>query len=167
MSAEVRRDDVVGRVERRDFDAVYASELTPLTRVAYLVVHDRAVAEELAQEAFVRLFERFDEVRNPAGFLRTVVVRLGINWAKRHRMEADRLRLVGPLHSASASSGEQIDGMWACLARLSPERAAVLVLRFYEDRSFDEIGVIVGASAATVRSRARRALADLRKELER
>ncbi len=162
------RDDVNPGASPVGFDAVYAAERTALIRVAYLVVRNRAVAEELAQEAFIRLHEHFDEVRNPAGFLRTAVVRLGINWRNRRTMGLDRAVLAARM--AEPLTGEEpvaIDETWRALGRLDPDRAAVLVLRFYEDLPYAEIGAIVGASAATVRSRTRRALADLREELER
>ena len=165
--AEVPDDDVVQGAARDVFDDVYAAELTAITRVAYLVVRDRAVAEELAQEAFIRLYDHFAEVHNPAGFLRTAVVRLGINWRTRHRMERDRLALVPPVATAPPADADfSIDETWQALGRLRPDRSAVLVLRFYEDLSYAQIGSIVGATAATVRSRTRRALADLRKELD-
>ncbi len=156
-----------GRGVSDEFKTVYESEFTSIARVAYLVVRDRPVAEEIAQEAFLRLYDHFDEVRNPAGFLRTAAVRLAITWRNRRRMETERLTLlpgrrVGALHDEPV-----IDETWDALGRIAPDRAAVLVLRFYEDASYAEIGRIVGASAATVRSRTRRALADLRKELER
>lgn len=170
--AEVADDDVVDGPSgdhgaSSAFETVYESERTAVTRVAYLVVRDRPVAEEIAQEAFIRLYDHFDEVRNPAGFLRTAAVRLAITWRNRRRMETERLTLlpgrrVGALHDEPV-----IDETWDALGRIAPDRAAVLVLRFYEDASYAEIGRIVGASAATVRSRTRRALADLRKELER
>jgi RNA polymerase sigma factor (sigma-70 family) len=83
-------------------------------------------------------------------------------------MERERIALVAdarPIDDGVA--GFDIDETWEALGRLDPDRAAVLVLRFYEDLSHAEIGQIVGASAATVRSRTRRALHDLRKELER
>lgn len=150
------------------FDAIYRAELAGVTRVAYLIVRSEAVAEELAQEAFLRLYHHFGEVENPAGFLRTAVSRLALTWRKRNGMERERLRLAPPPQAVVAVTEEhRIDETWTALGRLNPDRAAVLVLRFYEDLSFDEIGRIVEASPATVRSRCRRALADLRRELER
>lgn len=60
-----------------DFAAVYRAELVGVTRVAYLVVRSETLAEELAQKAFLRLYDRFGEIDNSPGFLQTVVVRLG------------------------------------------------------------------------------------------
>jgi len=61
----------------------------------------------------------------------------------------------------------ELDEAWAALGRLTAERRNVLVLRYYADLAYESIGELLGCSAATARSRARRALADLREELER
>jgi RNA polymerase sigma factor (sigma-70 family) len=145
------------------FEGVYASEFPSIARLAYLLVGSQAVAEELAQDAFLRLFERFDAVDNPPGFLRTVVVRLALTWLSRADMEKARLAAVGV--AQPAVEPPEVDEMWQALGRLSPSRRTVLVLRFYEQLRHGEIAALLGCSAATVRSRTRRALEDLRREL--
>jgi DNA-directed RNA polymerase specialized sigma24 family protein len=89
--------------------------------VAALLVGSQEVAEELAQDAFLRLFERFDEVTNPAGFLRTVVVRLCLTWQRRHATEQRLVRKVGV---ERPSSIPEVDETWEALARLDPDRPA-------------------------------------------
>jgi RNA polymerase sigma factor (sigma-70 family) len=148
-----------------DFDHVYASERLAVTRLAFLIVRSMPVAEEVAQEAFVRLYERFETVDNPAGFLRTVAVRMAVLTVRRSDMERQRLTVAGA--GQRAVGGPEIDETWEALGRLRPDRRAVLALRFYEDLPHDRIAALLGSSAATVRSRMRRALADLRKELDR
>lgn len=153
-------------VDRMGFEAVYSRECLPVVRLAVLLVRSTAVAEELAQDAFMRLYQRFPEVENPAGFARRVVVDLAVTWLRRHDMERERL----PLSTASEprTLGEpELDEVWEALGRLRPERRAVLVLRFYEDMSHERIAELLRCSAGTVRSRVRRALADLRKEMSR
>ncbi len=128
---------------------MYASERTRVVRTAYLVVGSYAVAEELAQEAFLRLHERFDEVTNPAGFLRTAVVRLAISW--RRRAARERLHLATA--DEPGTTGEvAIDETWDALAALSPERRAALVLRFYEDLGHEEIAAAMGCRVGTART---------------
>ncbi len=155
-----------GRPERagQTFEAVYQAERPFVVRLGYLMVGSAAVAEELAQEAFTALLGHLDQVDNHRAWLRTAVVRLALRWQDRQRMEGQRLGLVGP---APPVVQPERDELWDALGRLRPERRAVLVLRFYEDLDHAEIGTLVGCSAGTVRSRVRRALADLRKELER
>jgi RNA polymerase sigma factor (sigma-70 family) len=159
-AASEDRPSVVG------FDQVYEAELMPVIRLAFLLVRSQARAEELAHDAFLRLYERFGSVDNPAGFLRTAVVRLSITAQSRARMERDRLTVIG-VGERSGGGEPEIDETWAALGRLRPERRTVLVLRFYSDMQFEEIAATVGCTAATARSRARRALADLRRELMR
>lgn len=144
------------------FDAVYVAERAAIVRLAYLLVRDRAVAEELAQEAFLRLYARFAEVENPAGFLRTVVVRLASTWRSRRTMEAQRLTLVAPRRTTPEA---ELDETWEAIGRLRPHLAEVLVLRFYEDLDHREIGRLLGCPPTTARSRLKRALTVLRKEL--
>jgi DNA-directed RNA polymerase specialized sigma24 family protein len=156
--------DSADRVERSGFDEVYAAERTRVVRTAYLVVGSYAVAEELAQEAFVRLHEHFADVVNPGGFLRTAVVRLAISWRRRDTREQLHLATVdGP----GPTGDVVIDETWEALDALSPERRVAIVLRFYEDMSHEEIAAAMGCRVATARTRVHRALADLRKELER
>jgi len=146
------------------FERVYTAEFAGVARLAYLLVRSRAVAEELAQDAFLRLYQHFDTVEAPAGFLRTAVVRLALTWLGRADMERDRLSRLGRDPVVEAP---ELDETWLALGRLHPDRRVVLVLRFYAQMRSVEIAGVLGCSAATVRSRARRALADLREELDR
>jgi RNA polymerase sigma factor (sigma-70 family) len=160
-------DDDGSRIETVTFEAVYEAERLAITRLAYLLVRSRPVAEELAQEAFVRLYERFSSVENPAGFLRTAVVRLALTSMRRRDMEQRRLAAVGAADRRPPIGEPELDETLAGLDRLRPERRAVLVLRFYADLSHEHIAELLGCPTATVRSRTRRGLADLRKEMSR
>jgi RNA polymerase sigma factor (sigma-70 family) len=156
--------DAADRVERSRFDVVYAEQRSRVVRTAYLVVGSYAIAEELAQEAFVRLHARFTEIANPGGFLTTAVVRLAISWRRRDTRE--RLHLA-TMDEPGPTGEVVLDETWDALDALAPERRAALVLRFYEDMSHEEIAAAMGCRVATARTRVHRALADLRKELER
>ena len=148
----------------RAFDEVYGAERPAIVRLAALLVGSQAEAEELAQDAFVRLLERLDEVDNPAGFLRTVVVRLAVSTQRRRRTEARVVQRVGVDRPTSIP---EIDETWDALRRLQPDRRAVLVLRYYENLRHSEIADLLECPTATVRSRTRRALSDLQRELAR
>jgi DNA-directed RNA polymerase specialized sigma24 family protein len=146
------------------FDAVYADARERVVRTAFLIVGSRAVAEELAQEAFLRLYQRFAEVENPGGFLRTAVVRLCLSWRRRETLEASRYAVLG---EPGPTGAPEIDGAWEALGALPPERRAALVLRFYEGLDHAEIAALMGCRVSTARTRVHRGLADLRRELER
>jgi RNA polymerase sigma factor (sigma-70 family) len=144
------------------FDDVYLEQRPKLVRTAFLIVRSQHVAEELVHDGFIRLHEHFDTVESPAGFLHTAVVRLCLTWLKRRDMEHERLqRLAGPVRDES-----EPDELWDAIGRLDPDRRAVLVLRFYEDLSYEQIAVAVGCPIGTVRSRLNRSVADLRREIE-
>lgn len=112
----------------------------------------------------MRLYEHFDAVVTPAGWLCTAVVRMAISWQRRQDLE--RRRLPGAL-GPTALGEPELDETWTAIGRLRQERQTVLVLRFYGDMSHRAIAGLLGCSAATVRSRTRRALADLRREVSR
>lgn len=146
------------------FEAVYRSTRPALLRIAFLIVGSSAEAEELVQDAFMHLHEQFDKVDSPGAYVRVALVRSCVRRNRRRAMEADRLaRLDAPEETA----GLEIDEMWAAVQNLRPERRAVLVLRFYEDLAHTEIARVLDCPVATVRTRVRRALTDLRKELDR
>jgi RNA polymerase sigma factor (sigma-70 family) len=146
------------------FEDVFRDSRTEMVRTAYLIVGSHAIAEELVQEAFARMYRHFATIDNPGGYLRTSVVRLCMQSRDRAAMEADRL---ASSFEPPATDEPAIDEMWDRLARLRPERRAVLVLRFYNDMSPSEIAEVLGWRDATVRTRLHRGLADLRRELER
>ena len=168
MRATRAHGSAVADAQGGGFEAVYAAERAEVARLAFLLVRSGAVAEELAQEAFLRLYQRFPLVENPPGFLRTVVVRLALSWLRRRTVEQGRLAAAHAAGRADAPSGEpELDEAWDALGRLRPEWRVVLVLRFYEDLSYERIAEMTGASAGAIRGRARRALAELREEMSR
>jgi RNA polymerase sigma factor (sigma-70 family) len=157
-------DVLLGEPSQKSFEEVYLASRSPMLRVAYLVVGSHAVAEELVQEAFLRLHRNFDTVENPGGYLRTIVVRLSVAARKRSVAEAERMRGA---YEPPPTGEPDIDATWDALAILRPERRAVVVLRFYEDLPPAEIAKLLNWREATVRSRLHRGLADLRRELSR
>jgi RNA polymerase sigma factor (sigma-70 family) len=144
------------------FEEVYLASRSSMLRVAYLVVGSHAVAEELVQEAFMRLHRNFETVENPGGYLRTIVVRLSVAARRRSAAEAER---VQGAYEPPPTGEPAVDVMWDALACLRPERRAVVVLRYYDDLRPAEIAKLLDWREATVRSRLHRALADLRREL--
>jgi RNA polymerase sigma factor (sigma-70 family) len=160
----VDTSEVLHRPGGAVFDDVYRTERAAVVRLAALLVGSQAVAEELAHDAFLRLFERFDDIENPPGFLRTVVVRLAVSTQRRRRTE---LRVAQRLGVDQPTAIPDIDETWDVLQRLDPDRRTVLVLRYYERLRHREIAELLGCPVATVRSRTHRALKDLKKELTR
>jgi RNA polymerase sigma-70 factor (sigma-E family) len=148
----------LGAESRTELEALYRVQRDPMVRLAYLMTGSKATAEEVVQEAFVRVAARVVDVDNPGGYLRTTVVNLARNHRRRTGLER-RLPAPDIVHT----SEPEVDEMWAAVCRLPRSQRAVLALRFYEDLSEDEIARTLGCRIGTVKSRLHRGLATLRK----
>lgn len=143
-----------------EFTLVYRAQRDRLRRVAYLMTGQAAVAEELVQDAFVRLHEHWEAVDVPAAWLRTTLVRLCLTWRDRAAMGRAREPRTG-----GSVEPPDIDETWERLAALPRDQRVALVLRYYEDLPDAEIARVMQCSPTTVRTRIHRALSMLRKEM--
>nr|WP_062341446.1 SigE family RNA polymerase sigma factor [Herbidospora sakaeratensis] len=139
-----------------------------LLRYGFVLTGNRDDGADLVQEALLRLSDAWPRVRSkddPEGFVRVTMVRLHISRWRRSRRE--RLVAEVPESSYRDADIERLSGdagTWRLLAALSPRQRAVLVLRYYEDLSDEDIAARIGVSRNTVRSLAARGLARLRAE---
>ena len=138
--------------------AVFAGEHERLVRVAYLLTGSSAVAEDLVQDAFVRLHRHWDGVRQPSAYLRVTVV----NGCSAHHRRNRRERSHFP-ELVTDTVVPETPVVLDALSELPYRQRAALVLRFYEDRPDSEIAQALGCRPATVRSLVHRGLATLRK----
>jgi RNA polymerase sigma-70 factor, ECF subfamily len=159
-----------GRVRRaregstEDIEALFREHWPRAYRAAYLVVHDAAAAEDIAQEAFlaaVRALDRFDGRRPFAPWLHRIVVNRAIDWARaralRRELGTDRIAeaaAVGETERRRPVSDEVV----AALAELAPDHRAVLVLRYLLEYTPGEIAALLEIPRGTVNSRLRRGL---------
>jgi RNA polymerase sigma-70 factor (sigma-E family) len=148
----------LGAESRTELEALYRVQRDPMVRLARLMTGSKATAEEVVQEAFLRVAERVVTVDNPEGYLRTTVVNLARNNRRRSGFER-RLPPPDVIHTAEP----EVDEMWAAVCRLPFSQRAVLALRFYQDLSEAEIARTLGCRPGTVKSRLHRGLANLRK----
>jgi RNA polymerase sigma-70 factor, ECF subfamily len=137
-------------------------------RAAYLVVHDAAAAEDIAQEAFlaaVRNLDRFDRRRPFGPWLHRIVVNRAIDWARMRalRPEAGGDALAGV---AARETPAPDEGVLEAIRSLSLEHRAVIVLRYLLEYSPGEIARMLDLPRGTVNSRLRRALDALGGTLE-
>jgi RNA polymerase sigma-70 factor, ECF subfamily len=146
--------------------ALYASHWPRAQRAAYLVVHDAAAAEDIAQEAFLAAvdgLDRFDRRRQFAPWLHRIVVNRAIDWGRREALRAsagDPEERAAPRHADA--SGE----LMPALGQLPPEQRAVVVLRYLLEYTPGEIGRMLERPRGTVNSRLRRGLDRLRALIE-
>jgi RNA polymerase sigma-70 factor (ECF subfamily) len=158
-------------------EALYRRHWPWAHRTAYLIVHDQAAAEDIAQEAFlaaVRALNRFDRRRPFAPWLNRIVVNRAIDWARarslRPEAEIESELDAEPRLEIGTREPERThpysEDVVAALAQLSPEHRAVVVLRYLLEYTPGEIAAALELPRGTVNSRLRRALDRLAKQLE-
>jgi RNA polymerase sigma-70 factor (sigma-E family) len=170
MGADVRTvsrsEEPLGKLEE-----LYAHHFPRAVGLAYLLIGDHHQAEDLAQEAFVRLVGRFRHLRDPQAFgayLRKTVVNLHLSGLRRRRVERAYLRRHGPEIVEMRSDMPDVLGrrdLWGLLQMLPARQRAAVVLRYYEDLSERETAAILRCSVAAVKSLVARSMETLRSEL--
>jgi RNA polymerase sigma-70 factor (ECF subfamily) len=139
-------------------------------RAAYLIVHDAAAAEDIAQEAMlaaVRAIDGFDRRRPFRPWLHRIVVNRSLDWLRaRSRRPEVSAELAAPADGAADQGDRLSDEMMGALAALEPADRALVVLRHLLGYRASELARMLDMPAATVRTRLARALARLRAELE-
>jgi RNA polymerase sigma-70 factor (sigma-E family) len=139
-------------------------------RLAYLLTGDRSLAEDLVQDAFVKLAGRLAHLRDPEAFdayLRRTVVNLANSHWRRKRLERaylERQRGRARPVPTEPDLGSR-DALWRALQKLSERQRAAIVLRYYEDLSEQQVADILGCRQGTVKSLVSRGLDVLRGEV--
>jgi RNA polymerase sigma-70 factor, ECF subfamily len=154
-----------------DLEALFRLHWPRAYRAAYLVVHDRGAAEDIAQEAFlaaVRALDTFDRRRPFGPWLHRIVVNRAIDWTRARSLR----REVGDeaLGSTEARPEPRSQGVsgetTAALAALPPDQRAVIAMRYLLEYSPGEIARMLGLPRGTVNSRLRRGLDALQGRIE-
>lgn len=169
------QDDDVEVLVDRDADTgvagLYRTHWTPLVRLAALLTRDASVAEEIVQDSFVALHQRWNTLSDHGAahaYLRTSVVNRARS-ALRHRGVEERYRQPGaPAPAGPEERAVQADSdarVMTALRTLSRRQQEVLVLRYFGDYSEQDIAATLGLSKGAVKSHAHRGLAALRAAL--
>jgi RNA polymerase sigma-70 factor (ECF subfamily) len=182
--AQPRRGAGVRRSERREAALIRAAQAgsaqaigelfqrhwRPAHRAAFLVVHDAAAAEDIAQEAFlsaIRALDGFDRRRPFAPWLHRIVVNRAIDWTRRRALQAElRAEPPGQASASAPAAGPLSDDLMAALAALPAEQRAVVVLRHLLEYTPGEIATLLDLPRGTVNSRLRRALDSLQEKAD-
>lgn len=149
------------------FEGFYRNRWDELYRALAVTLRDPDLAREAVDEAMVRAFERWRQVRkasNPSGW----VYRVALNWAidQLRRRERESRRQVSPPFGAPWIPAVPEPELSAALGRLAVKHRAVVVLRVVLDWSEQDVASTLGIPVGTVKSRLSRALESLRQELE-
>ncbi|MEV4614149.1 SigE family RNA polymerase sigma factor [Kitasatospora sp. NPDC049258] len=163
--------DGVGRATEEGFLEFAAARTGQLYRTACLLAGgDVHLAEDLVQEALGRVYAQWQRtswlaprgrIDNPAGYAQTVLVRTFLSH-RRRRSSAEQPTEVLPDHEARPADPLLRIALVEALGRLSPGDRAVLVLRYWEDRSVQETAEVLRVSPGAVRVRSLRALGRIR-----
>jgi RNA polymerase sigma factor (sigma-70 family) len=157
---EVSRSSDTPQCSPSTLETLFRTQRLSMVRLAHVITGSNAVAEEVVQEAFIRLQEHWDRVDNHAAYLRTIVTNLCKTQLRRRDHEQ---RLAPPTERVAFPP--DIDETWVAICRLPFRQRAALALRFYEDLEESEIARILGCRPGTVKSTIHRGLMRLRKEM--
>jgi RNA polymerase sigma-70 factor (sigma-E family) len=159
----------VDTASSEEFRAFVAANNVPLLRTAYLLTGDRQLAEDLVQNALLRVYRRWARISRldrPEAYVRKVLVNERRSAFRRRRVAED-LRPVPPERPGAddAARHAERDELLGELQKLPPRTRAVLVLRYWDDISEADTAELLGCSVGTVKSQASRGLARLRASL--
>jgi RNA polymerase sigma-70 factor, ECF subfamily len=148
----------------RAVEELFARHWPDAYRTALLIAHDRAAAEDIAQEAFLsalRALPRFDRRRPLRPWLHRIVVNRAIDWARARRLRQEVDADAAPEPTAPPPPERGLGELGAPLGRLSPEHRAVVVMRYLLELTPGEIAAALDLPRGTVNSRLRRGLDSL------
>jgi RNA polymerase sigma-70 factor (sigma-E family) len=157
----------VDAAAEREFTEFVIARTHALMRVAYaLTGGDQYAAEDLLQAALAKAFARWPHIRGDAEpYLKKIIYHDYVSWWRRwrHRRETPVEFLPEPASPTVPTDHSDLRlVLREALASLPPRQRAVLVLRYLEDLSTDEVAALLGCRPGTVASQANRALAKLR-----
>jgi RNA polymerase sigma-70 factor (sigma-E family) len=160
-----------GAAAEASVTALYEGHALGLVRLAYVMLGDRAAAEDVVQEAFGGLYRRWDglsDKERALAYVRSSVLNGCRSALRRRRVQGIEAIHHPPAPSAEAAAltSEERREVMRALRRLPDRQREVLVLRFYLDEPEAEIARAMGISQSTVRSTAHRGLAALGRLLE-
>jgi RNA polymerase sigma-70 factor (sigma-E family) len=151
-----------------DFREFVSSRSPALLRTAFLLLGDRALAEDLVQSALAKVYRHWNRVSaagSPEAYVRRIMVNERRAWWRRNPGR----EVLGPVPERGGpdeSAGlVERDAVWQAVLGLPPRTRAVLVLRYWEDLSEAETAQILDCSVGTVKSQASRGLRKLQQSI--
>jgi RNA polymerase sigma-70 factor (sigma-E family) len=141
-----------------------------LLRTAYLLTGDRQTAEDLVQNALGKAVRHWSSIRAPAaleGYVRRIMYRDQVSaWRLRPSREVLAETVPEPRSVDRSGPYDQVDDretLRTAMLKLGRRQRTVLVLRFYEDLTEEQVAAFLGISVGTVKSQTARALQNLRR----
>lgn len=180
MEATIGDTEAIAAARRGDheaFCALVARYQEVAFRTAFLVVRDAALAEDVAQEAFVRAYQNLGSFREGEPFrpwVLRIVTNLALNEVRSRSRRRGLIERVArfrqetqPAPEREAELDEERQLLWHAINELREEDRVVLYLRYFLDLPEREIALAIGHPPGTVKSRLNRASGRLRQVIER
>ncbi len=149
-------DDVPILEIRETFDAFYEREYRSVVGLAYALSGSRSGAEDIAQDAFLAAYRRWDDIaryEKPAAWVRRVVANMAVSLFRRSMSEARALARLATLRRESlAPLPEEASEFWKAVRALPRRQAQVIALRYLEDLSVADIARTLGVADGTVKA---------------
>jgi RNA polymerase sigma factor (sigma-70 family) len=156
----------VQREDRADYEWLFRATFARIHRSVTLILRDRDRAEEITQEAFLKLLENWRKVsgyEQPEAWVRRVAIRLAVREARREGWRFTKERET--VHTSPVAEPDA--DLARAVATLAPRQRAAVVLHYYSDLPVLEVARILNVSESTVKQhllRARQRLAHLLSE---
>jgi RNA polymerase sigma-70 factor (sigma-E family) len=152
-------------------DRLYAEHATPALRLAYLLTGDVHLAEDLVQDAFLRMFGRFRHLRDPGAFgpyLNRTIVNLSRDHFRRRQIENKHLdsERSTALRSTSLPDVAEQQVLIAALQGLPARQRAAVVLRHHHDLSERDVAETLQCSLGAAKALIARGMETLRRNME-
>ncbi|MBA2768413.1 MAG: SigE family RNA polymerase sigma factor [Sporichthyaceae bacterium] len=154
-------------MEDEEFRGFVAARGLALLRTAYLLTGDQQLAEDLVQTSLEKAVRHWSSIRASAAaesYVRTTMYREQVSlWRRRRISELSTDTIPEPRRPASAADGVETRLVLRdALMQLGRRQRAVVVLRYFEDLTEQQVADALGISVGTVKSQAHKALAHLR-----
>jgi RNA polymerase sigma-70 factor (sigma-E family) len=159
---------LVTPTSRDELGEFYATHVTSAKRLAYMLTGDHELAEDLMQDAFVKVAGRLGGLRNQesaAAYLRQTIVNLCRSHFRRKGVERAYLRREAAMHATEAVEPRDVlaaDVLWNELQHLAYRQRCAVVLRYYEDLSEHQAAEVLGCSVGALKALTNRAMEQLR-----
>jgi RNA polymerase sigma factor (sigma-70 family) len=156
------------RTRTSRLDDLYVRHLPGAVRLGYLLTGQREVAEDLAQEAFIKAAGRFRHLRDPAAFpayLRRTLVNLHTSRLRRLGRERSVMARTHADQPAAMPPIDEQHSLWQLVLTLPARQRAALVLRYYEDLSEKQAADVLRCTVPAVKALVGRALDALRRDV--
>jgi len=158
----------VGQSSQGKLAEFYVAHADSTKRLAFLLTGDNELAEDITQDAFVRIAGRIGGLRKPdaaAAYLRRTVVNMSRSHFRRKRVERAYLQREASGPQTGSVEGRDVveaDALWGELQRLAYRQRCAVVLRYYEDLSEQQTAEILNCSVGAVKALTNRAMEQLR-----